>query len=172
MKGVLIPCEACGECNGGQGAGGEIEVSIVAPIGHDQTCGVLSVRCVGCFGDVGLGCGEIVDNAFPATGSGAGDDVAVAAVGGCESGEFGVGFVSPIEEDGVFGEFAEQFGVVSDDVAPEHHAFAVTAAGIGEKFEVIDVESSCSDLFGEGFVPALAQVVGFVGADVGKFAGE
>src|SRR5579862_3867812 len=83
-----------------------------------------------------------------------------------------IGFVAPVECDGVGGEFGDGLGIVQDDVAPEHHAMISRGDEAVNLLKEIEIDSGDADAVAFEFAAAVADVEGFVAADVKKFAGK
>lgn len=183
-----VPTGGGGVGVGGEGDGEELLVADVAPVGVEEADG--TVFEAGCGGGVDIAEGVAGARGEGEPGAGAGADVegtrgrsggrGIGRGGGrealSEEGTVGVeivvGFVTPFQQRGVFRELGQQIGMVEDDVAPHLDAAAV---GFGEGVAVVnpvDVHLAGADFGGAFLGAALAEVPGFIAADVEGGAGE
>ncbi|OPZ07056.1 MAG: hypothetical protein BWZ08_02103 [candidate division BRC1 bacterium ADurb.BinA292] len=80
--------------------------------------------------------------------------------------------VAPFQRDDVARQLGDQVGVLLDDVAPEHHRAAVVLDEPVDLEQVIQVDPARAPALAFGAAASLAELEGFVAADVEQPAGE
>src|ERR1035437_9681899 len=81
-------------------------------------------------------------------------------------------FVAPVQRDEVAWQFFDEFRVMQNDVAPEHHALAARGNFTVNLFQEVEINPTFAKSRAKLFALAAAQIPRLVAADVEELAGK
>ena len=83
-----------------------------------------------------------------------------------------LGLIAPIQGDDIFRQFLNEFGMMQNNITPEHHPAAPRGDFAMNLFQKLKINPPFASQLAQLFAATAAQVPGFIATDIKTAAGE
>src|SRR5690349_17929209 len=83
-----------------------------------------------------------------------------------------IGFIAPVQRDHVLGQFLNEFRMMQNNIAPEHHPASAPSDFAMDRFQKVEIHTAFAFSRAYPFALSSAKVPGFITTDIESIAGE